>query len=398
MDGKKAVGIDGVTKAEYQADLDAKLENLLARMKSGSYKPNPSRRKYIDKPGSNKKRPLGISCYEDKLVEKAVAQLLEIVYEPRFLNSSFGFRPGRNCHQAIREVIEDIQYRKTSYVLEADIRSFFDTLDHEWLIRFLEHDIADKRFIDIIRKQLKAGILEDGELLVKEEGSPQGGGASAALANVYLHYVLDLWFEKSVKKQIRGEAYLIRYADDFVCCFQYKDDAEKFYSMLEKRMAKFKLELAPEKTRILEFGRFAAENRKRRGERKPETFSFLGFTFYCSEDARKGFFRVKVKADRKKLISKLKKLNVWLKDHRHNPLKEIMERINQSLRGHYQYYGVTDNTKSMERFLDLVSKLLFKWLNRRSQRRSYTWETFNTRVMTLFPLLRPKVTVSLFYR
>lgn len=398
MDGKKAVGIDGVTKAEYEENLDANLDNLLVRMKNGSYKPNPSRRKYIDKPGSDKKRPLGISCYEDKLVEKAVAQLLEIVYEPRFLSNSFGFRPGKNCHQAIREVIEDIQYRRTSFVLEADIRSFFDTLDHEWLIQFLEHDIADKRYIEIIRKQLKAGILEDGKLLVKEEGSPQGGGTSAALANVYLHYVLDLWFEKSVKKQIRGEGYLIRYADDFVCCFQYKDDAEKFYSILAERMAKFKLELAPEKTRILEFGRFAAENREARGERKPETFSFLGFTFYCSKDARKEFFRVKVKTDRKKLISKLKKLNIWLKEHRHYSLKDIVERINQSLRGHYQYYGVTDNTRSMERFLWLVENLLFKWLNRRSQRRSYSWETFYSRVMGTFPLVHPKITVSLFYR
>ena len=238
-DGKKAVGVDGVNKAEYHEHLDRNLDFLLARMKNGSYRPHPSRRTYIDKPGSTKKRPLGISCYEDKLVEQAVAQLLEIVYEPRFLNCSYGFRPRRNCHQAIREVIEMIQHRKTSYIVEADIRSFFDTLDHEWLIKFLEHDIADRKFIDIIRKLLKAGILEDGKLLVKEEGSPQGGGASAALANVYLHYVLDLWFEKVVKKQCRGEAYLIRYADDFVCCFQYKDDAENFYAALNARMAKF---------------------------------------------------------------------------------------------------------------------------------------------------------------
>jgi group II intron reverse transcriptase/maturase len=398
MDGKKAVGVDGVNKWEYQEHLDENLDQLLARMKNGSYRPHPSRRTYIDKPGSTKKRPLGISCYEDKLVEKAVAQLLEIVYEPRFLNCSYGFRPDRNCHQAVREVVEMIQYRKTNYIVEADIRSFFDTLDHEWLIKFLEHDIADKKFIDIIRKLLKAGILEDGKLLVKEEGSPQGGGASAALANVYLHHVLDMWFEKVVRKQYNGEAYLIRYADDFVCCFQYKDQAERFYAELKARMAKFNLALAEEKTRILEFGRFAAENRKARGEGKPETFSFLGFTFYCGMDGRKQFFRVKVKTDRKKVISKLKKLNVWLKEHRHYRLKDIIERINQSLRGHYQYYGVTDNTKSLERFLDLVTGLLFKWLNRRSQRRSYSWREFNTRVLGLFPLLRPKIKVSLFYR
>ena len=398
VDGKKAVGIDGITKSEYEENLDENIERLVAKMKDGSYKPNPSRRTYIDKPGSTNKRPLGISCYEDKLVEKAVAQLLEIVYEPRYCNCSYGFRPGRNCHQAIREVVEMIQYRKTSYIVEADIRSFFDTLDHEWLIRFLEHDIADKKFIGIIRKLLKAGILEDGKLLVKEEGSPQGGCASAALANIYLYYVLDLWFEKAIKKQCRGEAYLIRYADDFVCCFQYKDDAENFYAALSVRMAKFGLELAYEKTRILEFGRFAAENRKARGEKKPETFSFLGFTFYCTTDGEKKFFRVKVKTDRKKLISKLKKLNIWLKENRHMKLKDLIFRINQGLRGHYQYYGVTDNTRSLECFGQLVKALLFKWLNRRSQRRSYTWEIFISQILMLFPLLKPKITVSLFYR
>jgi group II intron reverse transcriptase/maturase len=291
-----------------------------------------------------------------------------------------------------------IQYRKINYVVEADIRSFFDTLNHEWLMKFLEHDIADRKYIDIIRKQLKAGILENGKLWVKEEGSPQGGGASAALANVYLHYVLDLWFEKVVKKQCRGEAYLVRYADDFVCCFQYRNEAEQFYTALNQRMEKFGLELAQEKTRILEFGRFAAENRKKRGDGKPETFSFLGFTFYCSTDGRKEFFRVKVKTDRKKLISKLRKLNIWLKENRHLMLKDIAERINQSLRGHYQYYGVTDNTISLERFLNLIKGLMFKWLNRRSQKRSYTWEIFNTKIMGIFPLLKPNITVSLFYR
>ena len=397
-DGKKAAGIDGVTKSEYEARLDENIESVVSRMKTGSYKPHASRRTYIDKPGSRNKRPLGISCYEDKLVEKAVAQLLEIVYEPRFLSCSFGYRPEKNCHQAIREVVEMIHYRKTSYVVEADIRSFFDTLNHEWLIKFLEHDIADRKFIEIIRKLLKAGIMENGKVLIKEEGSPQGGGASAALANIYLHYVLDLWFERAVKKYCRGEAYLIRYADDFVCCFQYKGEAERFYAALIKRMAKFNLELAPEKTRILEFGRFAAESRKARGDGKPETFSFLGFTFYCTTDGRKKFFRVKVKTDRKKLISKLKKLNLWLKENRHLPLKDIIERINQSLRGHYQYYGVTDNAKSLERFEYLVRSLLFKWLNRRSQRRSYNWDIFNARIMVIFPLLKPKITVSLFYR
>jgi group II intron reverse transcriptase/maturase len=398
MDGKKAVGIDGISKDEYGAELDKNLANLVSKMKREAYKPKPSRRVYIDKAGSNKKRPLGISSYEDKLVEKVVADILEIVYEPKFSEASYGFRPNRNCHQAIREVIEDIQYRKTNYVVEADIKSFFDTLDHDWLIKFLEHDIADRKFIGIIKRFLKAGIMEDGQIILKEEGSPQGNGASPILANIYLHYVLDLWFEKSVKKQCKGQAHLIRYCDDFVCCFQYKEDAERFYLELIKRFEKFNLELALEKTKVLEFGRFAKKNRKKRGLRKPETFNFLGFTLFCSEDGREGFFRVKVKTNRKKRISKLKKLNEWLKSHRHYAVRDIIKRINQSLTGHYHYYGVTDNTKSLERFRHMVVGLLFKWINRRSQRRSYNWDGFNNGLLVTFPIVQPKIYVSLFYR
>jgi RNA-directed DNA polymerase len=398
MDGKKAVGVDGINKAEYSVELGEKVENLVLRMKRESYKPKPSRRVYIEKSGRNKKRPLGISSYEDKLVEKVVADILEIVYEPKFCNNSYGFRPNRNCHQAIREVIEDIQYRKTCYVVEADIKSFFDTLNHDWLIKFLEHDIADKKFIGIIKRFLKAGIMESGNMTVKEEGSPQGNGASPILANIYLHYVLDLWFEKVVKKGCKGQTYLIRYADDFVCCFQYKEEAERFYKDLIARFEKFNLELALEKTKILEFGRFAKENREARGDGKPETFHFLGFTLYCSVDSRNGFFRVKVKSNWKKIVSKLKKLNEWLKEHRHFEVKNITKRINQSLTGHYHYYGVTDNAKSLERFRQMVISLLYKWLNRRSQKRSYTWDTFSKGLLVTFPIVQPKIYVSLFYR
>jgi len=398
MDGKKAVGVDGVTKEEYNAKLGRNVDKLVLRMKNEAYKPKPSRRVYIDKAGSDKKRPLGISSYEDKLVEKVVAEILELVYEPKFCENSFGFRPQRNCHQAIREIIEDIQYRKINYVVEADIKSFFDTLDHDWLIKFLEHDIADKKFIGIIKRFLKAGIMENGELIAKEEGSPQGNGASPILANIYLHYVLDLWFEKVIRKESQGEAYLIRYADDFICCFQCKGDAERFHTELIARFAKFQLELALEKTKILEFGRFAKENRKSRGEGKPETFNFLGFTLYCGEDSRKGFFRVKAKTNRKKAVAKIKKLNEWLKNNRHYAVKDIIKRLNQSLVGHYHYYGVTDNTKSLERFKNMVMALLFKWLNRRSQKRSYTWDSFNDRLLVIFPIAQPKVYVSLFYR
>jgi group II intron reverse transcriptase/maturase len=361
-------------------------------MKREAYKPNASRRVYIDKPGSDKKRPLGISCYEDKLVEKAVAQLLEIVYEPIFMDFSYGFRPGRNCHMAIKKVRDEIQYHKVNYVVEADIRSFFDTLDHDKLIGFLEHDIADKKFTGIIRRLLKAGIMDDGKYLDSEKGTPQGGCASAILANVYLHYTLDLWFDMAVQKsQYRGEAYLTRYADDYVACFQYLDDAEKFYRSLGPRMEKFGLALAPEKTRILEFGRFAAENRKRRGEGKPETINFLGFTFYCSTNQSKTKFRVKMKSDRKKMTSKLKKCNLWIKENRHKlRTHELIRRLNQSLRGYYNYYAVTDNLPTLYKFRTIVIRKLYFWLNRRSEKKSFTWVKFND-LLKRVPIIKPKL-------
>ena len=396
MDGKKAPGIDGIRKGEYSEEIAEKLEELVSRMKREAYKPQPSRRTYIEKPGSDKKRPLGISSYEDKLVEKAVAQILEIVYEPIFKEFSYGFRMRRNCHQAIKRVIENVQVHKVNYVVEADIRSFFDTLNHDWLVQFLEHDIADKKFIGIIKRQLKAGVMDGGKYLDSEAGTPQGGCASAVLANVYLHYVLDLWFDMAVQRgQFKGEAYLTRYADDFVACFQYKDDAEKFYNSLGRRMEKFNLALAPEKTRILEFGRFTAENRAKRGEGKPETFNFLGFTFYCSTARDRTRFRVKVKSDRKKATSKLKKTNQWIKDNRHKMKpNEMIKRLNRSLAGYYNYYAVTDNSPSLEKFRRCTIELLFYWLNRRSQKNSYTWAEFN-KLLAKVPVISPRVKHSL---
>ena len=397
MDGKKAVGVDGVSKAEYAEGITDKLEDLVDRMKREAYKPNASRRVYIDKPGSNKKRPLGISCYEDKLVESAVATLLNLVYEPRFLDLSFGFRCGRNCHQAVKRIMDEIQNHKVNYVVEADIRAFFDTLAHDKLILFLEHDIADKKFIGIIKKLLKAGVMEDGKHYDSEAGTPQGGCASAILANVYLHYVLDLWFEVAVQKGLfKGEAYLTRYCDDFVACFQYKGDAEKFYRSLGTRLAKFDLEVAPEKTRIIEFGRFADNNRRGRGDGKPETFSFLGFTFYCSKNRDGTKFCVKVKSDRKKMTSKLKKCSLWIKENRHRLKPDAMIRkLNRSLTGYYNYYAVTHNMKTVDLFHHLVVKQLFYWLNRRSQKKSYSWDKFNE-LLKRVPIPRPRLRHNLY--
>lgn len=398
MDRNKAKGSDGVSKDEYAVNLKANLEELIQDMKSGRYKPNASRRTYIPKDGSNKMRPLGISCYKDKLVENVIAKILTMVYEPKFYGESYGFRPGRNCHQAVREVIEDVQFRRTNYVVEADIKGFFDNVDHEWMMKFLEHDIADKKFLELIKKFLKAGIMEDGKLLESEKGTPQGNGASPLLANIYLHYVLDTWFVKQVKKHCKGEAYLIRYCDDFVCCFQYKEDAEKFYQDLIERFRKFKLELALEKTKILEFGRFAKHNRAMRWLGKPETFDFLGFTFYCSENGKKEFFRCKVKTSKKKFRVKVKTMKEWIKKNRTLKLSELMKKINQKLTGYYRYYGVTDNMREVKNYRNAVVWLLYKWLNRRSQRRSYNLETFFKGLLKSLPIVEPKIYVNLFYR
>ena len=398
MDKKKAKGIDNISKEDYSKKLEENITNLVERMKNGSYRPNATRRTYIPKDGSNKMRPLGISCYEDKLIENVIAQILTMIYEPKFYDDSFGFRPNRNCHQAVRQLVENVQYHKVCYIVEADIKGFFDNVNHEWMIKFLEHDIADKRFIEIINKFLKAGIMENGKYIDSEKGTPQGNGASPILANIYLHYVLDNWFDVMVKRKYKGETYLVRYCDDFVCCFQHKWEAEKFYKELIERFNKFGLELALEKTKILEFGRFAKENRDKRGLGKPETFDFLGFTFYCSENSNKSYFRCKVKTSKKKYRSKVKAMKQWIKLNRNMPISELIKKINQKLRGHYQYYGVTDNTRSVKSFLNTTRYLLFKWTNRRSQKRSYTLESFYNGLLRTLPLLEPKISVSLFYR
>ena len=400
MDGKKAKGVDGVSKEEYDSNLDENLKALVSRMKGGTYTPQPSRRTYIDKPGTNKKRPLAISCYEDKLVEEVIADILNAVYEPKFLNCSFGFRPGRNCHQAISISLNEIQ-GNTNYIVEADIRSCFDSLKHEWIIEFLEHDIADRQFIEIIRRFLKAGYVEANLWHPAEEGSAQGSGFSPCIANVYLHYVLDTWFIWLKERgELHGNAWLVRYADDFVCGFQSKEDAERFYRALPRRFGKFGLKLAEEKTRIVEFGRFADENSRRRHKKdpkqpgKPETFDFLGFTFYCGK-TRKGWFSPKVKSAGKRFRTKLAKMGAWLRENRSLPLKEIIEHINQVFEGYYAYYAVTNNYAWVNKFRTETIKLLYKWLNRRSQRKSYTLKGFDNMLKAL-PLLKVKIRVDIY--
>ena len=303
-----------------------------------------------------------------------------------------------SCHMAVREVVKDIQLHKTSWVVEADIKGFFDHVSHEWLMKMLEHDIADRKFLDIIRKFLDAGVIDKGVYNETIEGTPQGNGASPALANVFLHYVLDNWFDVVMRRQSHGECYIVRYADDFICCFQYPNDAEWFVKALRERFAKYGLELAEDKTKILEFGRYAARKRAERGLGKPETFDFLGFTFYCSMNTKRTFFRCKVKTSRKKLRNKLKAMKEWIKYHNNMPLEWLFKKLNEKLRGHFQYYGVTDNIVECKRFLRQTTWFLYKYLNRRSQKRSYNHDTFFNGLLRTFPLVEPRIRVSLYYR
>jgi group II intron reverse transcriptase/maturase len=289
---------------------------------------------------------------------------------------------------------EAIRTKKVNYVVEVDIKSFFDTLDHDWLIKFLEHDIADKKLIRLIQKFLKAGVMENGNVMDKTEGSPQGNIMSPVLANVYLHYVLDLWFEKVVKKQGYGEAYLVRYADDFVCLFQFEKEAYGFLKTLKARLSKFCLEVVEDKTRVLEFGKYAKERRAKRGLGKPETFNFLGFTLCCAKAKFSDAFCLWMRTDRKKFNEKLKKLRIWLKDNRHLPTDELMYRVNQSLIGLYNYYGVSTNLTRLDEFRHQVAKIVFEVLNKRSQKRSFTWDEFNRIVLDRYPLVRPRIYVN----
>lgn len=388
-----APGIDGQTKETYQSNLEENLNNLLSRLKRGSYRPTPVRRKYIPKAGSNKLRPLGIPVLEDKLVQSALVIILENIYEQDFLENSYGFRPGRKQHDALKDISRNIGTKKVSYIVDADIRGYFDHVDHQWLIKMLQERISDPKILRLIKRFLKAGIMEDGKLSKTVEGVPQGGSLSPLLGNIYLHYVLDLWFNKVVVKNCLGEAYLTRFADDTLACFQYQKDAERFYKVLKKRFGKFNLEISEEKTRIIEFGRYAARDIKRRVGRKPETFDFLGFTHYCGR-SRKGRFKLKWKTARKKFQNKIQEFTDWIKANRNLPLKDIWEMVNSKLRGHFNYYGVSDNWEGLLKYRAQIERILFVWLCRRSQRSKLTWQRYN-QLLKKYPLVKPKTLINL---
>jgi group II intron reverse transcriptase/maturase len=389
-----AAGIDNVTKELYAGNLDANLMNLTERLHRMAYIPQPVRRKYIPKPGSAKERPLGIPCFEDKLVQSGLVRILESVYEQDFIENSYGFRPARSCHKAMRALSDAVENNPVNHIVEADIKGFFDNVNQEWLLTFLVHRVEDKRIQRMVKRFLKAGVAEDGSVTVNDEGTPQGGVISPLLANIYLHYALDLWFEKVYRNRCTGFARLIRYADDFVVCFQHKTDAEKFRNELGERLGKFGLEVEPTKTRVVEFGRFAVQNAKRRGER-PKTFDFLGLTHYCGTRRDGNGYRMKRVTARKKFTAKLKAFKEWLKKARTMKTKDLWETAKAKLRGHYNYYGVTDNLRGINRFAEEVKRLLFKWLNRRGKRHCLNWEKFDG-MLKRFPLPKPRIKVSMF--
>lgn len=390
-DRRKATGVDKVTKEHYERALEENLENLVLRMKKQSYQPQPVRRVYIDKAGTSKKRPLGIPAYEDKLVQKAISKILNAIYEQEFLDCSYGFRPQRGCHDALAALDKILERRPIHYIVDADIRGFFDHVDHQWMMKLIRHRIKDTNLNRLISRFLKAGVMEAGIYYDTPQGTPQGGVVSPLLANIYLHYVIDLWFEKKVRKQCRGAAYMVRYADDSVFCFENKDEAERFYQMFVQRLNEFKLEIAEEKSKIIPFGKSAdPEDTKR----KSGTFDFLGFTHYYGK-GRSGAKRVMRKTSKKKLKASLSRFTAWVKQNMHEKLAVLLKRLNSKLIGNYRYYGIADNITCLKKMRDIMKRVLYRYLNRRSQKKSYTWERYNN-YLQHHPIAEPHVYVNIF--
>lgn len=381
INGKKATGTDKVSKDEYGKDLEANLNQLVARMKTFSYRPQPTKRVYIPKAGSNKLRPLGIPSFEDKLVQNIMADVLSEIYEPIFYDFSYGFRKDRDCHKAIEHLSEMIHRNKVNYIVDADIKGFFDNVDHKILMKFLRKEIGDDVFLRYITRFLKAGIMVHGKKIESDKNIPQGGLISPVLGNVYLYYALDMWFEIVVKKYCQGFCGMAHYADDFVCCFEYKAEAQEFFVKLQERLAKFKLEIEVNKSKIIRFGRYAGEGKG--------TFDFLGFTFISGTD-RKGRYRTIKLTSKKKMSAKMKAANEWIRANMHMPVNELIKKLNTKLIGHYRYYGIIGNYDKLEMFRWYVIERLKAWLHRRSQRAKMTWEKFD-KIIEYNPIVKPKV-------
>ena len=390
-----ASGVDEVTFKMYEENLDTNLERLVCRLKEKWYKPKPVRRVYIPKPGKGERRPLGIPSIEDKIVQMLLKMVLEAIYEPDFKDCSHGFRPNKSCHTAIKQLNEAVMKNPVNHVIEVDIRKFFDTVDHVWLIKFLQHRIADPNILWLVRKFLRAGIMEAGVFQASNEGTPQGGVVSPILANIYLHYVLDLWFEIKFKAESKGYVKLIRYCDDFVVTCESEHDAKRFMEELKERLAQFGLEISPEKTRSLKFGRYVWK-RAQRDEDKVSTFNFLGFTHYCGK-TRKGWFMMGHKTSKQRLNAKLRSNNDWLKRARHKlTLEEIMKTVKAKLIGHYNYFGINGNLKCLRQYYQGTLWMIYKWINRRSQKKSKTKKQF-FRYLEWNPLPTPRICHAILY-
>ena len=391
LDGNKAVGIDNITKDKYRYNLEDNLDKLLIKLKNKNYRPSPARKVNIPK-SNGKVRGIAIANFEDKIVQLALKKIIEAIYEPKFTDNMFGFRPNKGCHTAIKQISKDIERNPTSYVVEADIKGYFDNINHNKLIDCVKLHIKDPNIIKLINKFLKAGIMEKGNFYIGEYGTPQGSILSPILANIYMYYLLIIWFEDITNKEFKGYASIINYADDFICCFQNKCEAERFYKvLLPNRLKQGGLELALDKTRIIPFGRFAIENCN---IGKPKTFDFLGLTHYCST-SKNGKFRVKRKTSIRKFRKKISEFNEWCKENRNLKLDEIMITFKKKLIGHYNYYGITDNYHMINKYQWWMYKTLFKWLNRRSQRKSYTWEEF-LQICKKYNIPRAQIKVNIY--
>jgi group II intron reverse transcriptase/maturase len=380
-------GVDKVTWEQYAGNLDENVEDLHARLHRGAYRAKPSRRTYIPKQ-DGRQRPLGVAALEDKIVQRATAEVLNAIYEVDFLGFSYGFRPERQPHQALDALTVGIRTKKINWILDADIRDCFGSIDHDWMVKFMEHRILDKRMLRLIKKWLKAGVIEDGKWFASEEGSPQGASISPLLANVYLHYVLDLWVQQWRQRYARGEMIIVRWADDFVVGFQYEDDAKRFHAELRDRLKKFSLELHPDKTRLIRFGRFARQDCEKDGRRKPETFDFLGFTHYCGI-SRKGKFMVCRITIKKRLKAKLSEVKTELRKRMHQSIGEQAKWLSSVIRGYYQYHAIPGNFKAISTYRYLITRMWYKTLKRRSQKSKLNWERMKKIAEAVLP--RPQI-------
>jgi len=393
LNADSCTGADGVTVEEYKDNLEDNLKALVERLKAKRYKPQPVKRVYIPKPKGGQ-RPIGIPTVEDKIVQMGIKQILEAIYEVDFLDVSFGFRPEKNCHQALDVLDKAVMSKPVNYIVDMDIEKFFDTVNHRCMMKLLRKRIADPNIIRLIGRFLRTGVMEDGKYYQIEKGTPQGGVLSPLLANIYLHYCLDVWFEKTIKEQNKGFCCLIRYADDFVTGFQKIDDARAYTAALRERLKGYGLKVSEEKSRTIPFGRYPYQSAVNRGKRLG-TFDFLGFTHYCTS-TRRGYFKVERKTSKAKFRQRMKEMNQWLKEVRNLvKTKEWWKVLETKLTGHYRYYGISGNIREMQAFYGCTRELAFKWVNRRSQKKSYNWAQF-LKYLKHNPLPEPKIYHSIY--